>query len=923
MAQKLQIDVELGVSGFNASLKDATAATTSLSDSAIVSAKKVEEAYQEVGKAQKAAFASSETSKALQEQNKSVAALKGQLGSASEQFIEFGKSGTLSLLEIKKQLDIERRDLKGYQNQIKETEKTLKSLNDQKLTTAPGTQWLTVEGNIKKATRELDKYKASAKQTEDQIELLKQSNENASFNKAAQQANSVTQKLTDLRKELRLLELAGKSNTKEFNNLAVSAAKLSNSVQNAKQAVEVLSSDTFVFDAAIDSVNALAGGFAVAQGAVGLFAEDNEDLQRAIAKTNSAMAILNGLQQVQAFVTGQSAGKLAILGAAQASYNFIVGASTGLLKLFRIALAATGVGLLVIAILSLYEAFQSNEEALKRNTKLYDDLNNSTTALRNNTIQLNKSLVDSNEELAVALGNLTQAEADRRLATREAFEEGLKENGQAIINISDAIQNEKFLAVEIIKAKSETLAAKAELDAKDTARNRGFYAKKLQDEKDLELKLSNLTTARVKLQSAVNDNIKARRKALSNVIKLIDIGEAKSNKEKNDKILKEEQAANLKRKQEYQSFLTANKILENEFNRQRQKETAEAFKKEGGILSITKRTELINTPFSEILTMRATFLKKEEAIGQGGLQNRIQIIDTERRAKIAAIREEIGFSKDANNQIAIINAQATEDVKAEYQRRAESILDIGVLIAAQLSQLNEISKEFTQRRIDSINEIAAAELSAINESIDTERNKQRQREALELRTNRKIAQEKRRQAQQDKALAIFNIVIDTAASIVKTQGNLGYPAAIPFQITAGIIGAAQLALVASRPLPKFAKGGEVKGRSHTQGGEAIEAEGGEYVIKRQRAKRFYQDAEAMNSGDYLAHIERAYVRPAVMDAILTVKREDQRVSVNARLDSRKMENEIQLLRRDSNKSNKIIAKALNSRGGSSSRYSWN
>lgn len=63
-----------------------------------------------------------------------------------------------------------------------------------------------------------------------------------------------------------------------------------------------------------------------------------------------------------------------------------------------------------------------------------------------------------------------------------------------------------------------------------------------------------------------------------------------------------------------------------------------------------------------------------------------------------------------------------------------------------------------------------------------------------------------RQAQRNREMAMFNIIANTAESIIKTGANLGYPAAIPFQIFAGITGAVQLAAVLNAKLPRFKDG---------------------------------------------------------------------------------------------------------------------
>ena len=168
---------------------------------------------------------------------------------------------------------------------------------------------------------------------------------------------SLTGQLRGLKQELAALEAAGQDGTDAFNKLLISAAKLEDQIGDTRDRVRILASDTFKFDAAVGATQALASGFEVAQGAAALFGSESEDLQKSLLKVQAAIAVANGVQQIAALVTEQSAVKTAVLTAAQATYATVVGTSTGALKVFRLALAATGVGALVIGLVALYENF--------------------------------------------------------------------------------------------------------------------------------------------------------------------------------------------------------------------------------------------------------------------------------------------------------------------------------------------------------------------------------------------------------------------------------------------------------------------------------------------------------------------------------------------------------------------------------------
>lgn len=92
----------------------------------------------------------------------------------------------------------------------------------------------------------------------------------------------------------------------------------------------------------------------------------------------------------------------------------------------------------------------------------------------------------------------------------------------------------------------------------------------------------------------------------------------------------------------------------------------------------------------------------------------------------------------------------------------------------------------------------------------------------------------------DKAMRITMAVINTALSVMNALATMPYPASIVMAALAGATGAVQIGLIASQPVPQFAKGGVARGASHSQGGISMinadgqkvgEMEGGEpYLI---------------------------------------------------------------------------------------------
>lgn len=111
----------------------------------------------------------------------------------------------------------------------------------------------------------------------------------------------------------------------------------------------------------------------------------------------------------------------------------------------------------------------------------------------------------------------------------------------------------------------------------------------------------------------------------------------------------------------------------------------------------------------------------------------------------------------------------------------------------------------------------------------------RQKEKIEERYQKQIAKLKTQQAIAQRRADITQAVINTALAITQALGN-------PFRIAlVAALGAAQIAIIARQPLPKFRKGGEITGKRHESGGVHIEAEGGEYIMRREAVDKYGKD----------------------------------------------------------------------------------
>ncbi len=164
---------------------------------------------------------------------------------------------------------------------------------------------------------------------------------------------------------------------------------------------------------------------------------------------------------------------------------------------------------------------------------------------------------------------------------------------------------------------------------------------------------------------------------------------------------------------------------------------------------------------------------------------------------------------------------AIAELKAEYERQLREELEEtivqGITTGLEIAQ-NIVDGKFEER-------IANLETEKQKE-LDLAGNNAAARVAIEEKFNKKIAEQKNKQAKADRAFALFNVAINTAQAIAKTIAQFGMPFAIPFIALAAIQGGLQAAAILSRPLPKYKKG--------RKGGPAeyavVDEEGPELII---------------------------------------------------------------------------------------------
>jgi len=170
-----------------------------------------------------------------------------------------------------------------------------------------------------------------------------------------------------------------------------------------------------------------------------------------------------------------------------------------------------------------------------------------------------------------------------------------------------------------------------------------------------------------------------------------------------------------------------------------------------------------------------------------------------------------------------------EEEKRRQQELHDQQIEIFNNIASAIISFNDsmsqIIDNYYQRQFALISKKEQKEIAAVKKSTMSEKQKQAKIDAIEKKAAKESAKLKKEQAKKNKALALFNAIIGTAASIVNAL-QLAWPLNLVMAILYGVMGAVQIAAIASEPIPA-AKGAMVKsggGGIITQVGEGKEDE---------------------------------------------------------------------------------------------------
>lgn len=156
--------------------------------------------------------------------------------------------------------------------------------------------------------------------------------------KNASKHENLRTKIRELKLELVEMEAAGQRNTAKYKEIQEEVGRLTDAWGDATVQASILAHDQRGMQGLISGLSGVSGAMSAAQGAVALFAGENEDLQKIMLKVQSLMAITMGLQQLQAALDKDSAFRLVTLNGLKEIWNKLIGNSAEVIEDENVAL---------------------------------------------------------------------------------------------------------------------------------------------------------------------------------------------------------------------------------------------------------------------------------------------------------------------------------------------------------------------------------------------------------------------------------------------------------------------------------------------------------------------------------------------------------------------------------------------------------
>ena len=579
--------------------------------------------------------------------------------------------------------------------------------------------------------------------------------------------------------------------------------------------------------------------------------EQIRDFDRSVSGSNTLVGeytkgILDAAKQQRIF--GVSVGDL---GKTVTTSTNSISSSSKALKFFKIALASTGVGALVVALGSLVTFLTKSQKGMDAVNKVTAVLGQLLDEVTDVAIKFGESIFDaiSNPKEAIKdLGNLIVENIENRLkgialigdAIVKLFnnitdESAWKDLGDAVIQTGTGITNATDKAIEFGNAVADVTKNALE-DAKEAGA--------------LEERRQQLARDRV--------NFIVREAELTQ-----EIAKARADVENRELSVQERQAANLRsieltnqleseriglKKEELDILVTQNSLAESTLEDVEKEKQLEAeilnitAQKDNQLKSLFSRQKAINSEVEKENQIRAKGAQEAEARLLEQLEREKQAqLDLEQFRLERAIAEEENAAIRADKEVELEQFKLSRLLEAEGLFEDEKRL----LIEKSEQSITNIRKKSEEEQKKGSKKVADF----------TQLTEDQKKEAV-LNTANTIVQSAQSIFGESKALSSVSALINTFQAITNTLANVPAPLNIPASVAVGALGIANVAKINGAKFEKggIANGGLFQGPSHSNGGVKFkvggtihEAEGGEAIINKRSTRMFKPLLSSINA----------------------------------------------------------------------------
>lgn len=179
---------------------------------------------------------------------------------------------------------------------------------------------------------------------------------------AGKSVGSLKQQLREAQNDVQVLSEKFGATSKEAIQAAKRAAQLKDAIGDAKALTAAFNPEA-KFKALGQALGAVSGGFTAVQGAIGLFGDEAKDLEKQLLKVQSALAITQGIESLSG------------LGDA---FKNVKAVAIDAFKGIKTAIGSTGIGLLVVALGTIYAYWDDIKEAVSGVSEEQKKLNKAT-----------------------------------------------------------------------------------------------------------------------------------------------------------------------------------------------------------------------------------------------------------------------------------------------------------------------------------------------------------------------------------------------------------------------------------------------------------------------------------------------------------------------------------------------------------------